>query len=30
MSPNVLLNKMTDQERDAWVASYRANDNISV
>jgi propane monooxygenase large subunit len=26
-SPNILLNEMTDAERDAWAASYRANPN---
>lgn len=29
-SPNVLLNQMSDAEREAHVAAYRANPNVSV
>lgn len=28
LSPNVLLNQMSDGEREHWAASYRANDNV--
>ena len=28
-SPNVTLNQMTDQEREEWAASYRANPNVT-
>ena len=29
-SPNVLLNQMSDAEREAHIAAYRANPNVSV